>query len=67
MPKIIGDDVSAFIKNARQKNCVPPGFLVPMPIRRLSRARTYTLRFHARRHLQTLTEGKAIEGRCTAS
>ena len=66
MPEVIGDDLSAFIKNARGKNMVPDGF----PI-----AYTNTPSFsgtHINGYdsmllaiLQTLTEGKAIEGRCT--
>ncbi|MGB8294049.1 MAG: nitrogenase molybdenum-iron protein subunit beta [Polyangia bacterium] len=66
MPEIIGDDVSAFIKNARQKNCVPPGFLVAhanTPSFTGSHVHGYDSMLLA--ILQTLTEGKAIEGRCT--
>lgn len=66
MPEVIGDDLSAFIKNARGKGIVPADF----PI-----AAAHTPSFNGSHiHgydsmllsiLQTLTENKSIEGRCT--
>ena len=38
MPEIIGDDLSAFIKNARQKGNLPEGR--PVPLRQHARAST---------------------------
>jgi nitrogenase molybdenum-iron protein beta chain len=66
MPEIIGDDLSAFIKNARQKGHVPADLPVPFantPSFNGSHVHGYDAMLLA--ILQTLTEGKAIEGRCT--
>lgn len=66
MPEVIGDDLTAFIKNARNKACVPQDF--PLPY-----ANTPSFNgCHIHGYdsmlvsiLQTLTEGKQVEGRCT--
>jgi nitrogenase molybdenum-iron protein beta chain len=66
MPEVIGDDVSAFIKNARQKGFIPNDFPVPFantPSFSGSHVHGYDNMLCA--ILQTLTEGRAIEGRCT--
>jgi nitrogenase molybdenum-iron protein beta chain len=66
MPEIIGDDLTAFIKNARQKGVIPQDFPVPY---------AHTSSFngcHIHGYdamllsiLQYLTEGKLVDGRCT--
>jgi nitrogenase molybdenum-iron protein beta chain len=66
MPEVIGDDISAFIKNAKQKGCVPKDMLVPFantPSFNGSHVHGYDSMLLA--ILQTLTENKAVEGRCT--
>lgn len=66
MPEIIGDDLSAFLKNARQKGCVPedmPIAFANTPSFNGSHINGYDSMVLA--ILQTLTEGKAVEGRCT--
>ena len=66
MPEIIGDDLSAFIKNARGKGQVPKDYPVPFantPSFNGSHVTGYDAMVLA--ILQTLTEGKRVEGRCT--
>jgi len=66
MPEIIGDDVSAFIKNARQKGLVPKEIPTPhanTPSFNGSHVHGYDAMLGA--ILETLTAGKAVEGRCT--
>ncbi len=66
MPEVIGDDLTAFIKNARQKGNIPSDFLVPFantPSFTGSHVHGYDAMLGA--ILQTLTENKAVEGRCT--
>jgi nitrogenase molybdenum-iron protein beta chain len=66
MPEVIGDDISAFIKNARNKNVVPEGFPIAFantPSFSGTHINGYDAMLLA--ILQTLTEGKAIKGRCT--
>jgi nitrogenase molybdenum-iron protein beta chain len=66
MPEVIGDDLSAFIKNARQKGHVPKDFPVPFantPSFSGSHVHGYDSMLLS--ILQTLTEGKKVEGRCT--
>ncbi len=66
MPEIIGDDLSAFIKNARTKGHIPKDFLLPYahtPSFNGSHIHGYDAMLSA--ILQTLTEGKLVEGRCT--
>jgi nitrogenase molybdenum-iron protein beta chain len=66
MPEIIGDDLTAFIKNAKNKECVPADFPLPFantPSFNGSHIHGYDAMLLA--ILQTLTEGKQIEGRCT--
>jgi nitrogenase molybdenum-iron protein beta chain len=66
MPEIIGDDLTAFIKNARQKGFVPKEFPVPYantPSFSGSHIHGYDSMLLA--ILQNLTEGKQVEGRCT--
>lgn len=66
MPEVIGDDLSAFIKNGRQKGCVPADFLVPYantPSFTGSHIHGYDAMLTS--ILQTLTENRAVEGRCT--
>ena len=66
MPEIIGDDLSAFIKNARGKGLVPEEMPTPYantPSFNGSHIHGYDAMLLA--ILQTLTEGKKIEGRCT--
>jgi len=66
MPEIIGDDLTAFIKNARQKGFVPKEFPVPYantPSFNGSHIHGYDSMLLS--ILQTLTEGKQVEGRCT--
>jgi nitrogenase molybdenum-iron protein beta chain len=66
MPEIIGDDLTAFIKNARNKGCVPQDFPLPYantPSFNGSHIHGYDAMLLS--ILQTLTEGKQVEGRCT--
>ncbi|HEX8960813.1 MAG TPA: nitrogenase molybdenum-iron protein subunit beta [Geobacteraceae bacterium] len=66
MPEIIGDDLTAFIKNARAKGCIPQDFPAPYantPSFNGSHIHGYDAMLLS--ILQTLTEGKAVEGRCT--
>ena len=66
MPEIIGDDLTAFLKNARQKGIVPKELPVPFantPSFNGSHVHGYDAMLQA--ILATLTEGKAVEGRCT--
>lgn len=66
MPEIIGDDLVAFIKNARAKGHVPLEFPVAhanTPSFSGTHIHGYDAMLLA--ILQVLTEGKKIEGRCT--
>ncbi|MEA5113833.1 MAG: nitrogenase molybdenum-iron protein subunit beta [Geobacteraceae bacterium] len=66
MPEIIGDDLTAYIKNARQKGCIPNDFPIPYantPSFNGSHVHGYDAMLLS--ILQTLTEGKQVEGRCT--
>jgi nitrogenase molybdenum-iron protein beta chain len=66
MPEIIGDDLSAFLKNARQKGHLPKDIPAPYantPSFNGSHVHGYDAMLLA--ILETLTEGKAVEGRCT--
>jgi nitrogenase molybdenum-iron protein beta chain len=66
MPEIIGDDLTAFIKNAKNKQCVPADFPLPYantPSFNGSHIHGYDAMLLS--ILQTLTDGKAVEGRCT--
>jgi nitrogenase molybdenum-iron protein beta chain len=66
MPEIIGDDLTAFLKNARAKGLVPKDLPVPFantPSFNGSHTTGYDAMVLA--ILQTLTEGKRVEGRCT--
>jgi nitrogenase molybdenum-iron protein beta chain len=66
MPEIIGDDLTAFIKNAKNKGVVPVDFPTPYantPSFNGSHIHGYDAMLLA--ILQTLTEGKQVEGRCT--
>ncbi len=66
MPEIIGDDLTAFIKNARQKGCIPKDFPLPYantPSFNGSHVHGYDAMLLS--ILQTLTQGKQVEGRCT--
>jgi len=66
MPEIIGDDLTAFIKNARQKGFIPQDTLIPYantPSFNGSHIHGYDAMLLS--ILQTLTADKQIEGRCT--
>ena len=66
MPEIIGDDLTAFLKNARAKGIVPKDLPLPFantPSFNGSHVNGYDAMLLA--ILQTLTEGKKVEGRCT--
>jgi len=66
MPEIIGDDLTSFIKNARQKGHVPEDLPIPYantPSFNGSHVHGYDSMLMS--ILQTLTENMAIEGRCT--
>ena len=66
MPEIIGDDLTAFIKNARNKGLIPKDLPVPYantPSFNGSHIHGYDAMLLS--ILQTLTEGKQVEGRCT--
>lgn len=66
MPEIIGDDLTGFIRNARQKGHIPADFPLPhahTPSFNGSHIHGYDAMLLS--ILQTLTEGKAVEGRCT--
>ena len=66
MPEIIGDDLTAFLKNARAKGLVPKDLPVPFA-NTPSFSGSHTTGYDAMllAILQTLTEGKRVEGRCT--
>jgi nitrogenase molybdenum-iron protein beta chain len=66
MPEVIGDDLSGFLKNARLKGSLPADFPAPFantPSFNGSHVHGYDAMLLS--ILQTLTEGKAVEGRCT--
>ena len=66
MPEIIGDDLSAFIRNARAKGIVPGDVPVPYantPSFSGSHVNGWDAMVLA--VLQTLTDGRKVEGRCT--
>lgn len=66
MPEIIGDDLSAFLKNARQKGHLPKEIPAPFantPSFNGSHVHGYDAMLAA--ILATLTEGRKVEGRCT--
>ncbi len=66
MPEIIGDDLGAFVKNARGKGCIPKDYPLPYantPSFNGSHITGYDAMVNAILH--TLTEGKRVEGRCT--
>ncbi|HZZ84828.1 MAG TPA: nitrogenase molybdenum-iron protein subunit beta [Anaeromyxobacteraceae bacterium] len=66
MPEIIGDDLSAFIRNARAKGSIPKDYPLPYantPSFSGSHITGYDAMVLA--ILQALTEGKRVEGRCT--
>ncbi|QWV95359.1 nitrogenase molybdenum-iron protein subunit beta [Geomonas oryzisoli] len=66
MPEIIGDDLTAFIKNARLKGFVPNDIPIPYantPSFNGSHIHGYDAMLLS--ILQTLTSGKKVEGRCT--
>ena len=66
MPEVIGDDLTAFIKNAKNKAILPAEFPTPYantPSFNGTHIHGYDSMLVS--ILQTLTEGKKIEGRCT--
>jgi nitrogenase molybdenum-iron protein beta chain len=66
MPEIIGDDLTAFTKNAKNKGIIPKDFPTPYantPSFNGSHVHGYDAMLLS--ILQTLTEGKQVEGRCT--
>jgi len=66
MPEVIGDDLTAFIKNARTKGHVPKDMPVPFantPSFNGTHIHGYDSMLLS--ILQNLTEGKQVEGRCT--
>ena len=66
MPEVIGDDLTAFIRNARQKAFVPTDFPIAYA-NTPSFKGSHTLGYDSMvtSILQTLTTGKKVEGRCT--
>ncbi|MRR38129.1 nitrogenase molybdenum-iron protein subunit beta, partial [bacterium] len=66
MPEIIGDDLTAFLKNARNKGIVPAEMPTPYantPSFNGSHVHGYDVMLLS--ILQTLTDGKKVDGRCT--
>src|SRR5512138_700477 len=66
MPEIIGDDLTAFLKNARNKGIIPEGMPVPFantPSFNGSHIHGYDAMLLS--ILQSLTADKKVEGRCT--
>jgi nitrogenase molybdenum-iron protein beta chain len=66
MPEVIGDDLTAFIKNARQKGHIPEDLPVPYantPSFNGTHIHGYDSMLLA--ILQNLTAGKKVDGRCT--
>jgi len=66
MPEVIGDDLTAFLKNARNKGSLPKDLPTPYantPSFKGTHITGYDNMLVA--ILQTLTEGKKVEGRCT--
>src|SRR5574341_492328 len=66
MPEIIGDDLTAFIKNAKQKGHIPQDFPVPFAhTSSFNGCHTHGYDHMLLAILQYLTQGKEVEGRCT--
>lgn len=66
MPEVIGDDLTAFIKNARQKGHIPKDLPVPYAnTPSFNGCHTHGYDSMLLSILQNLTDGKQIEGRCT--
>lgn len=66
MPEVIGDDLTAFLKNARAKGHLPKDLPTPYantPSFKGTHVTGYDNMLAA--ILETLTEGKKVEGRCT--
>jgi len=66
MPEVIGDDLTAFIKNAKLKGHIPEDFPVPYantPSFNGTHIHGYDAMLNS--ILQYLTEGQKIEGKCT--
>ena len=66
MPEVIGDDLTAFIKNAKKKGVVPEDLPIPYantPSFNGSHIHGYDAMLLS--ILQLLSEGKQVEGRCT--
>ena len=66
MPEVIGDDLTAFIRNARQKGMVPKEMPIPYantPSFNGSHIHGYDSMLLS--ILQSLTENRKLEGRCT--
>ncbi|WP_242392986.1 nitrogenase molybdenum-iron protein subunit beta [Anaeromyxobacter oryzisoli] len=66
MPEIIGDDLTAYLKNARSKGIIPKALPVPFA-NTPSFSGTHVTGYDAMllAILQALTEGKRVEDRCT--
>jgi len=66
MPEVIGDDLTAFIKNAKQNGCIPEDLPVPYA-NTPSFNGTHIHGYDAmlRSILTDLTEGQSVEGKCT--
>ncbi len=66
MPEVIGDDLTAFITNAKQKGLIPEESADPLRQHpELQRHPHPRLRLDAAGILQYLTEGQKVEGKCT--
>ncbi|PNU18946.1 nitrogenase molybdenum-iron protein subunit beta [Geothermobacter hydrogeniphilus] len=66
MPEVIGDDLNAYVKNARARDLVPEGLPTPYantPSFNGSHIHGYDAMLKS--ILQYLTEGKKVEGKCT--
>jgi len=66
MPEVIGDDLTAFIRNSKQKGHIPEELQVPYA-NTPSFNGTHVNGYDAmlRSILQTLTDGRKVEGKCT--
>ena len=66
MPEVIGDDLTAFIKNAKLEGHIPEDVITPYantPSFNGTHIHGYDVML--RSILQTLTEGQSVEGKCT--
>jgi len=66
MPEVIGDDLTAFIRNAKQKGCIPEDLPTPYAnTPSFNGTHIHGYDSMMRSILSYLTEGQKVEGKCT--